>query len=343
MIAVDVMSGEKSPEVIIRGALKAVHELGVSVLLVGDSGYIENYLKKLRFVNRKKIKIVHTKEVIGMHEIPTVACKKKRDASIMICARLAGEGKVHGVFSPGNTGASLVASLMNIGRLEGVLRPGLATFVPNLKGASILIDAGANLECTTDYLAQFAIMGEVFASRVQGKKNPSVGILSVGQEKSKGNELSMKTYDLLKNLDFNFVGNIEGYDIYDGNVDVVVCDGFVGNVVLKVTERVFKLTFEFVWQEIGYHLLQRIGFALGYPAIRKLNKKIDPREYGGAPLLGLNGIMVIGHGASDEIATFNGIRIADVMNKNKVNRLIEQRLDKFGFKKKPPALEKEKY
>jgi len=306
----------------------------VSVRLVGDGDLIENYLKKIKFVNRRKVKTEHASEVIGMHEVPTSACKKKRNASIMVCTRLVEQGKVHGVFSPGNTGASLVASLMNIGRLDGVLRPGLVTYVPTLKGASLLLDAGANLECTPEYLAQFAIMGEVFASKVQGKKNPSVGILSVGEEKSKGNELILKTYDLLKDLDFNFIGNIEGYDIYDGDVDVIVCDGFVGNVVVKVTERVFKLTFEFVWQEIGYHLLQRIGFALGYPAIRKLNKKIDPREYGGAPLLGLKGIMVIGHGSSDTIAAYNGIRIADLVYKNRVNELIEKRLDRFGFKRK---------
>jgi glycerol-3-phosphate acyltransferase PlsX len=340
MIAVDVMSGEKPPEAIIRGALKAVHELGVSVRLVGERELIDNYLKKIKFVDRRKVKTEHASEVIGMHEVPTAACKNKKNASIMVCTRLVGQGKVHGVFSPGNTGASLVASLMNMGRIEGVIRPGLATYVPTLKGASLLLDAGANLECTPEYLTQFAVMGEVFASKVQGKKNPSVGILSVGEEKSKGNELTLKTYDLLKDLDFNFVGNIEGYGIYDGDVDVIVCDGFIGNVVVKVTERVFKLTFEFVWQEIGYHFFQRIGFALGYPAIRKLNRKIDPREYGGAILLGLKGVMVIGHGASDMIATYNGIRIADLINKNKLNKFIEERLEHFGFKGKTPPSEK---
>ena len=223
---------------------------------------------------------------------------------------------------------------MNIGRIEGVMRPGLATYVPTVKGASLLLDAGANLECAPEYLAQFAIMGEVFASKVQKKKNPSVGILSVGEEKSKGNDLTLKTYDILKDLDFNFVGNIEGYDIYDGNVDVIVCDGFVGNVVVKVTERVFKLTFEFVWQEIGYHLLQRIGFALGYPAIRKLNKKIDAREYGGAILLGLKSTMIIGHGASDTVAAYNGVRIADLIHKAKLTDHIKKQLVSFGLQRK---------
>ncbi|MBN2323885.1 MAG: phosphate acyltransferase PlsX [Spirochaetes bacterium] len=337
MIAVDVMSGDNPPEAIIRGALKAVQELGVSVLLVGDSELIENYLKKIRFVDRRKVKIEHSSEVIGMHEVPTVACKKKKNASVMICTRLAGQKKAHGIFSPGNTGASLVSALMNIGRIEGVMRPGLVTYVPTLKGASILLDAGANLECTPEYLAQFAIMGEVFSSKVQKKKNPSVGILSVGEEKSKGNDLTLKTYEMLKDLDFNFVGNMEGYDIYDGDVDVIVCDGFLGNVVVKVTERVFKLTFEFVWQEIGYHLLQRIGFALGYPAIRKLNKKIDAREYGGAILLGLKGTMVVGHGNSDAVATYNGVRIADLMHKTKLNHAITERLVHFGLQRKGSA------
>lgn len=337
MIAVDVMSGDKPPEAIIRGALKAVQEPGVNVLLVGDKELVENYLKKIRFVDRRKVKIEHSTEVIGMHEVPTVACKKKKNASVMVCTKLAGQSKVHGIFSPGNTGASLVSALMNIGRIDGVMRPGLATYVPTLKGASILLDAGANLECTPEYLAQFAVMGEVFASKVQKKKNPSVGILSVGEEKSKGNDLTLKTYEMLKDLDFNFIGNIEGYDIYDGDVDVIVCDGFIGNVVVKVTERVFKLTFEFVWQEIGYHLLQRIGFALGYPAIRKLNKKIDAREYGGAILLGLKSTMVIGHGASDTVAAYNGVRIADLIHKTKLNDLIAERLVRFGLQRKVPT------
>ncbi len=342
MIAIDVMSGERSPEVIIKGALKAVEELRVNVQLVGDKNLIQNCLKKLKFEDKRRVKVVHAKEIIGMYEIPTVACKKKKDASIMICTKLVKEGKAHGVFSPGNTGASLVASLMNIGRTEGILRPGLVTFVPTLKGASVLLDAGANLDCIPEYLAQFAVMGEVFASTVQAKKNPSIGILSIGQEKSKGNELTLKTYELLKDLDFNFIGNIEGYDIYDGDIDVIVCDGFIGNIVVKVTERVFKLTFEFVWEEIGYHLFQRIGFALAYPAVRKLRTKIDPREYGGAPLLGLNGNVVIGHGSSDTIATYHGIRIVDLVYKNKVNKLIAEKLKKFGFQRKQPSSDSRK-
>ncbi len=337
MIAVDVMSGERPPEVIIRGAVRASRDFNVKVMLVGDEEIIRNALRRLKVEPGEMIEVVHASQVIRMHEIPTQACKRKKNASIMVCTYLVRDGKAEGIFSPGNTGATLVASTLNIGRIEGVLRPAMITFVPNLRGASLLIDAGANMECTPEYLAQFAIMGEVFANKVQEKKNPSVGILSIGQEKSKGNELTLKTYDILKDLDFNFVGNIEGYDIYDGDVDVIICDGFVGNIVVKVTERVFRLTIEFVWQEIGYRLLQRIGFALAYPAVRKLNKKIDPREYGGAPLIGLNGNVVIGHGASDDVSTYNGVRIVNMLIKNKVNELIIKRLKEFNLYRPLPS------
>ncbi len=334
MIAVDVMSGERPPDVIIKGAIRASQEFNVSIILVGDETVINSALKKLKYTGHKRVKVVHADEVIGMHEKPTIACKNKPNSSIMVSTRLVKDGKAHGLFSPGNTGATLVASLMNIGRIEGVYRPGLVTFVPTLKGSSLLIDAGANPDCKAEYLAQFAFMGEVFARKIQGKKNPSVGILSIGEEKSKGNELTLKTYDILKDLDFNFVGNIEGYDIFNGDVDIIVCDGFVGNIVVKVTERVFKLTFEFVWQEIGYHLFQRIGFALAYPAVKKLTSKIDPREYGGAPLLGLNGNVVIGHGASDDVAAYHGVRMANLIVKNKFNEVLIKRLDRFKLRKK---------
>jgi len=337
MIAVDIMSGESPPEAYIKGALKAADEDNIRIGLVGDSELIEKSLKKLKFEKSRLITVFHASEVIRMHEIPSVACKKKKDASIMVCTRLVSDGKAHGVWSAGNSGATLVSAIMNMKKIGGIYRPALASYIPTVKGHSMLIDAGVNMDCTPEYLAQFAIMGEVFANKVQGKSKPAVGLLSIGPEKSKGNELILKAYDILKGLDFNFVGNIEGYDISDGDVDIIVCDGFTGNIALKVTERVFKLTFEFVWQEMGNHLLQRIGFALAYPAVRKLNKKTDPREYGGAPLLGLNGSLVIGHGASDALAAYNGVQMVNDLVKNKVSDLIERRLMKFGLNKKPGA------
>ena len=334
MIAVDVMSGECPPVAIIKGALKAFTEFNIKIALVGDEELIQTCLNKLKVADQKKFKIYHAGEIIRMHETPSTACKKKKNASIMVCTRLVGDGKAQGIYSPGNTGATIISSIMNMGKINGVHRPALATYLPTVKGHSILIDAGGNMDCTPDYLAQFAIMGEVFAYGVQGKKNPSVGLLSIGGEKSKGNELTLKTYDILKNLDFNFVGNIEGYDIYNGDVDVIVCDGFTGNIGLKITERVFKLTMELVAQEIEYHLLQRIGYALIYPAVQKLNRKIDPRYYGGAPVLGLNGSIVIGHGSSDALAAYSGVQMVNKLVKNKVNDIIVKKLVKFGLYKK---------
>lgn len=333
MIAVDVMSGERPPDVIIRGALKAAKELNVKVGLVGDEEFIKNCLKRFQFQYNNNVTVFHANEVIGMHEKPAIACKMKKDASIMVCTRLVQEGKAKGIFSPGNTGATLVAAVMNIKRVEGILRPTLASYIPTVKGKSLLIDAGANIDCTAEYMAQFAIMGEVFANKVQRKKNPSIGLLNIGQEKSKGDEITLKAYNILKDLDLNFVGNIEGYGISDGDADVIVCDGFIGNIVLKVTERVFKLTFEFVGQEIENHLLQRIGYALIYPAVRNMRKKTDPSEYGGAYLLGLDASIVIGHGESDAITAYNGVRMVNDGIKNKLNKLIIERLEKFGLKR----------
>lgn len=333
MIAVDVMSGEKPPEVIIKGALRAIDELGIKIALVGDEELIQASLKRFQYKANKAIQIFHAYEIIGMHEKPSVACKKKKDASIMVCTRLVKEGKAQGIFSPGNTGATLISSIMNIERIDGVLRPALATYIPTVKGRSLLIDAGANMDCTPDYLAQFAIMGEMFANKVQQKRTPSIGLLSIGKEKSKGNDIILKTYEILKDLDINFVGNIEGYDVSDGDIDVIVCDGFVGNITLKITERVFKLTVEFVGQEVENSLLHRIGYAIIYPAVKNMRKKTDPSEYGGAYLLGLDACIVIGHGSSDAVTAFNGIRMVNTGIENSLNKLIVDRLNEFGLKR----------
>jgi len=335
MIAVDVMSGEHPLETYIKAAVNAIREFNVKLALVGDEEIVETALKKLKFEDSRKLKVFHAEEVIRMHEIPSAAVKKKKNASIQVCTRLVREGVCEGLWSAGNTGATLISAIMNIGKIEGIHRPAIATYVPTLKGHCILIDAGGNVDCIPEYLAQFAIMGEVFANKVQGKKNPSIGLLSIGSEKSKGNELVLKTYDILKKLDCNFIGNIEGYDISDGDVDVVVCDGFAGNIVLKVTERVFKLMIELVQQEIENHLLQRIGFALLYPTVKKqVYKKTDPRAYGGAPVLGLNGNIVVGHGSADVYAAYNGIRMVNNLIKNKVIDLMVKRLKQFGLLKK---------
>jgi glycerol-3-phosphate acyltransferase PlsX len=338
MIVVDVMSGENPPESYIRGAVNAMRQRNINIGLVGDEEIIETTLRKLKFDDDRKVKIFPSDEVIRMHEIPSVAVKKKKNASIQVCTRLIKEGVADGLWSPGNTGATLISSIMNVGKIEGVHRPAVAIYLPTLKGHCLLIDAGGNVDCTPDYLAQFAFMGEVFASRIQGKKSPSIGLLSIGIEKSKGNELVLQTHEILKALDCNFIGNIEAYDISDGDVDVIVCDGFVGNIVLKLTERVFKLMIELVEQEVEKHLLQRIGFAMVYPAVKKqVYKKTDPRAYGGAPLLGLNGNIVVGHGASDSYAAFNGLNVVHELIKNKVNDLMIKRLQQFGLLKISPA------
>lgn len=331
MVAVDVMSGEHRPETYIKGAVRAVHDNNARILLVGDEELIHSCLKKLKVEDNELIEVQHAEEVIYMYEVPSVACKKKKNASVMVAARLVREGRAQGLWSPGNTGATLIASIMEMGKSTGILRPALCAFLPTVKGHCLLIDGGANTDCTPEYLAQFAIMGEVFANKVLDKQSPSVGLLSIGKEKTKGNELILKTHDILRDLNFNFVGNIEGYDISDGEVDVVVCDGYTGNIAIKVTERIFKLTMEFVGQEIEGSLLERIGYAILYPAVKKMHKKTDPREYGGAPLLGLKGSICIGHGESDSVAAYNGVMMVERLIQNEVNRLIRHRLEEFGL------------
>ncbi|MDP8923631.1 MAG: phosphate acyltransferase PlsX [Chloroflexota bacterium] len=307
-IAVDGMGGDRAPDVVVDGAVAAVRELGVSVLLTGRRSELEPLLAARGGTDR--IGVVDAAATIAMDEHPASAVRQKRDSSLVVGVGLVGEGRARAFVSAGNTGAVMAAGLFELKRVRGVERPALATVIPTLRGAALLVDVGANADCRPEHLAQFALMGSVYLERVFGVSRPRVGLISIGEEASKGNLLVQQTYPRLRELPINFVGNIEGKDFPAGEVDVAVCDGFVGNVMLKLAEGLATAITGMIRQEIEASLLTKVA-ALGVlPAFRRVRRRLDYAEYGGAPLLGLNGICIVAHGRSDARAIKNAIRVA---------------------------------
>ncbi len=328
-IAVDAMGGDYAPEAIVEGAVQAakVAKGRYQVVLVGDRDKIKKELERLSESNLD-IEIVHASEIIGMEESPTEAIKKKKDSSMAVAARLHKEGKVQAVVSAGNTGAFMASSLLSLGRLKGVNRPGLGSFIPNEKGMSVVIDVGANAECKPINLLQFGIMGAQYVRHIFDKENPRVGLLSNGEEESKGNALTKEAHQLLKKSDLNFIGNVEGRDILKGTAEVVVCDGFVGNIVLKFAESIVGMLKNTIKKSVGKNILSNIGAFLMRPAFRQLAKIMDYQEYGGVPLLGVNGVCIVCHGSSSPKAIRNAVREAEKMVRLNVNQLIEAEIAK---------------
>lgn len=327
-VAVDVMSGDFGPEPIIRGSIDAVNNFRSSVVLVGNEELIIETLLGLEY-DSSRVSIVHAPDIITMDDSPAVSVRSMPESSIVQAIKLVANRECVGLFSPGNTGATMVAALLYLGRITGVLRPPIAAPIPQREGSPILLlDAGANVDCKPEFLAQFAIMGEVYVREIFGVKNPKIGILSNGEEDKKGCALSLKTFEILKKLSVNFVGNIEGRDLYgEGKeVDVVICDGFVGNIVLKATEGLAKSFFTLFKKNIEDSSLAKTGALLLKPTLEAMRKRLDYHEYGGAMLLGVNGICVIGHGSSDDLATMNAIRVATECARNDVNVRISENL-----------------
>ncbi|MCI0515988.1 phosphate acyltransferase PlsX, partial [candidate division KSB1 bacterium] len=274
-----------------------------------------------------KISIVHASEKIEMDESPMIALRKKKDASITVATRLQKEGKVDAVVSAGNTGAVMAASLLGLGRIPGISRPGLGTFLPNINGVSLLIDAGANVDCKPRHLLHFAVMGSIFIERLLGISKPKVGLLNIGEEPGKGNEVSIQTFPLLEKSALNFIGNIEGRDVLKGDVDVIICDGFVGNIVLKFGESfngVFSLSLK---RNIGKRILANIGALLLIPTFKRTKQIFDWEEYGGVPLLGVNGVTIICHGKSSPKAIKNAITEAEKIVREHVNESIHEAIN----------------
>lgn len=325
IVAVDAMGGDNAPSVEVEGAAAAARRWGISIILVGDSSRIEEELKKQR-VEGLPITVHHASEVVGMHDSPSDAVRKKKDSSIRIAFELARSGEAQGVVSAGNSGATMAAGMFVLKRHRGIDRPAIATIMPNLKDQTLVLDVGGNVDCKPTHLAQFALMGSVYARQVLGKDKPRVGLLSNGEEESKGNELTREAHQLLKSSPFNYVGYVEGRDIFNGAVDVVVCDGFVGNVVLKVAEGLADGIGTMLRGEIGRRFWAKIGYLLARPAFKAFKKRVDYAEYGGAPLLGIDGTGVICHGGSSPRAIMNAIHQAHETVAKKVNEKLAVQL-----------------
>lgn len=332
-VAVDAMSGDFGPAGLVEGSVDAVNQFGYSVVLVGNEEVLSEELLKYEY-DTSKIRIVHATEVVGMNDSPSTAVRSMPDSSIVQSVKLVADRECVGMFSPGNTGASMAACLLYLGRITGVHRPPIAVPLPQEEGSPLLLlDGGANVDCKPEYLAQFAVMGEIYAREIFGVAQPKIGILSNGEEDKKGNALSLKTFDLLKKIPFKFIGNVEGRDLYGSGreVDVVVCDGFVGNIVLKATEGLSKSIFNILKSNIADSSIAKTGALLLKPTLKAMRKRMDYAEYGGAILLGVNGTCIIGHGSSSALAVKNAIRVVIECARTEVNIRIAENLIKYGI------------
>jgi glycerol-3-phosphate acyltransferase PlsX len=326
-IAVDAMGGDNAPVVEVEGAVAAVREFGIPVALVGDTGRINQELAR-HDCHGLDIIVHHASEVVGMHDSASDAVRKKKDSSIRVAFDLVKNGTADAVVSAGNSGATMAAGMFVLKRLKGIDRPAIAQIFPTLRGTTLVLDVGGNVDCKPINLVQFAIMGEVYARLVMGSSNPRIGLLSNGEEESKGNELTRESNALLKKVDIGYAGYVEGRDIFAGAVDVVVCDGFVGNVVLKLSEGLGEAVSRMLREEIKQSLISQLGYLLARGAFARFRKKIDYAEYGGAPLLGVNGVCMICHGGSNTKAIKNAIRFAHQYALKGVNQRVAEKLEK---------------
>jgi glycerol-3-phosphate acyltransferase PlsX len=325
-IAVDAMGGDLGPTVIVEGAVAAARELGMASVLVGDRAAIEREIARLN-AQKLPVTVQHASQVVGMAEPPSQALRRKRDSSMRVAAELVRSGECAAMVSAGNTGAAMAIGMFVLGVVPGVDRPAIAAPLPSLAGYTVLIDAGANVDPKPHHLFQFAVMGHVYSRDVVGRSNPRVGLLSVGEEEGKGNELVKETFDRLRSSSLNFIGNIEGRDVYNGRCDVVVTDGFTGNVCLKISESLAEMLTAMIREELTRDAMSRTGALLSKPAFARLRKRVDYAEMGGAPLLGINGAIVICHGASPVKAIRNAVRVAGQWVSTNVNEHIKTALE----------------
>jgi len=325
-IAVDAMGGDFAPEEIIKGTLMAAEKNPkVHLILVGQKERLLPFLTGMRPQN---LTLVEATEVIGMDEHPANAVRKKKDASIVVATQLVKQGGADAVVSAGSTGAQMAAALLGLGRIKGIERPAIATVLPTLEGGKLVLDVGANLDATPEQLCQYALMGSIYAARILGIPNPRVGLLNVGSEEGKGNELTQKTYPMLQKAPINFVGNIEGRDVPYGRADVVVCEGFVGNVFLKTAEGLAGVFVQLIKEKITSTMIRKLGAMAVKPGLREFAQMMDYAEYGGAPLLGVNGISIICHGSSKAKAIVNAIRVAQECVQTRFIEQIREELPK---------------
>jgi phosphate acyltransferase len=324
-IAIDAMGGDNAPVVEVAGAVAAAREFTISVVLVGDTERLKSELAK-HDTRGLDITLHHASEVVGMHDSASDAIRRKKDSSIRVAFELVKAGHADAVVSAGNSGATMAAGMYVLKRLTGIERPAIAQIFPTLHGKTLVLDVGGNVDCKPVHRGQFAIMGEVYARNVMGINAPKVGLLSNGEEESKGNELTRDTNVILKDIAFDYFGYVEGRDIFNGLVDVVVCDGFVGNVVLKLSEGLAEAVGSMLKEEIKRSIISKFGYLLARKAFYNFKKKVDYAEYGGAPLLGINGVGMICHGGSNAKAIKNAIRFAHEYAQKGVNQRMAEKL-----------------
>lgn len=330
-IAVDAMGGDHAPKAEVEGAVWAARSLKVRVILVGREDVVKAELAKHGDLSGLPIEIHHASEQVTMEDSAAKAVRSKRDSSIRVASRLVREGLAQGVVSAGNTGAVMATAKMVQGMLPGVDRPALASAFPTLKGTPVVvIDVGANVDCSPRMLAQFAVMGDIYSRVIFRTPKPRVGILSIGEEEHKGNELTRSATPLLKTLPLNFIGNVEGRDIYSGETDVIVCDGFIGNVALKVSEGLVDMVRKMLQESLSATLARKVGYLLARGAFADFKKRVDYSEYGGAPLLGVKGVCIITHGRSNGNAIMNAIRVAAEFAGGGINDRIESELSRWS-------------
>ncbi len=326
-IAVDAMGADHAPKPEVEGAIRAAKTLGVKVILVGREEVIRRELAQHDGVEELPIEVLHASEQVTMEDSAAKAMRSKRDSSMRVACRLVRDKAADGFVSAGNTGACMAIAKTVLGVVPGVERPALSGLFPTLKGTPVVVvDVGANVDCSSRMLAQFAVMGEIYSRIVLHLKKPSVGLLSIGEEELKGNELTRGATPLLKNLGINFIGNVEGRDIYTGKVDVIVCDGFIGNVALKVSEGLVDLFKTMLHDSLEATITRKIGYALSKSAYTDFKKRVDYSEIGGAPLLGVKGVCIVCHGRSNANAIKNAVRVAAEFSRARLNHLIENEL-----------------
>jgi glycerol-3-phosphate acyltransferase PlsX len=329
-IVVDCMGGDNAPYSTVEGVVSAINEFDIDIIATGDKNVLEENFNKYTF-DKSKLEIIHTSEIILNEDKPVKAIRSKKDSSMVVALNLVKEGKADAVVSAGNTGALLAGGLFILGRVEGLDRPALCTFLPNKKGMSVLLDAGANADCKPRNLLEFGVMGDIYASKILNINSPKVGIVNVGEEEGKGNELSKKSYEMLKNnKDINFIGNVEARNIPYGYSDVIVCDGFTGNVILKLMEGVAMSIFSMLKETFLSSIKTKIGAALLKDDLLNMKKNLDYTEYGGAPLLGVNGALIKAHGSSNGKAIKNAIKQSIKFVEGNVLNEIKLKIDKLG-------------
>lgn len=331
-IAVDAMGGDFAPAAVIGGTARALNDFpDIEIVLVGHLQKIAYHLEKYNISAHPRVRLVHAEDVIEMSEPSTAALRSKKKSSMTVAAQIVSEGEADAVVSAGHTGAAVAATKVIVRTMPGVERPAIAAILPGITGKSILVDAGANTDCKPQHLAQFAVMGEAYYQMAFGVKEPRIGLLSVGGEDVKGNELTKETFKLLAKAPINFIGNVEGSDVFINTADVIVCDGFVGNVLLKSSESLASATMHWIKDVFTRNAFRKTGAILARNAFKDLKAIGDSDEYGGAPLIGLNGVCIIGHGASSQWAVRNAIKVAGEFVKGRINDRILQKITQAGL------------